>query len=458
VWHFTQGIAGSRLGALGGAITSRTAPHARWPGPDAPLEGVVEAQVANLGTWGGWVPAGWRLGGALRASVSLAGRVGAPEIRGQASGERLSVRNLLQGVDIREGSFALSLDGPTAKLERFTARAGAGSLQLDGNADFGETPQAQLNLRASQFMLLGRVDRRIVTSGQAQLKLQAHAIKLDGKLGVDEGLIDFTRADAPSLDEDVVVIRAEQAPPEAVPAGVKRDRKVEVNLGVDLGTKLQVRGRGLNTTLRGELHLSQQQGKPALQGAVRTEKGHFKAYGQTLDIERGELSFNGAVDNPRLDVIASRPGTDVRVGVIVSGFARSPRVRLFSEPELSDTDKLSWLVLGRAPDDLGRTDTALLQRAALALLAGEGEGGSDKLIRNIGLDEISIKRGEGTTPETIVRLGKQLSSHWYVGYERGINATTGNWQLVYRVAQRFTLRAQSGLDNSLDAIWQWKWD
>ena len=43
-----------------------------------------------------------------------------------------------------------------------------------------------------------------------------------------------------------------------------------------------------------------------------------------------------------------------------------------------------------------------------------------------------------------------------MGYERGVNATTGTWQLIYRVAQRFTLRAQSGVDNSLDVIWTWR--
>ena len=125
---------------------------------------------------------------------------------------------------------------------------------------------------------------------------------------------------------------------------------------------------------------------------------------------------------------------------------------------MSESDKLSWLVLGRGPDGLGRTDTALLQRAALALLAGEGDGVAGKLIQNLGLDELSLKQSDGDVRETIVRLGKQLSRSWYVGYERSLNATAGNWQLVYRVARRFTLRAQSGLDNSLDLIWQWKWN
>jgi translocation and assembly module TamB len=49
-----------------------------------------------------------------------------------------------------------------------------------------------------------------------------------------------------------------------------------------------------------------------------------------------------------------------------------------------------------------------------------------------------------------------LSRRWYLGYERGVNATTGTWQLIYRIAQRLTVRAQSGLENALDIIWVWR--
>jgi translocation and assembly module TamB len=109
--------------------------------------------------------------------------------------------------------------------------------------------------------------------------------------------------------------------------------------------------------------------------------------------------------------------------------------------------------LGRAPDGLGRADTALLQRAALALLAGEGEAPTDTLLRNLGIDELSLRQGDGEARDTVISLGKQLSRRWYVGYERSVNATAGTWQLIYRIAQRFTLRAQSGRENSLDLIW-----
>jgi translocation and assembly module TamB len=157
-----------------------------------------------------------------------------------------------------------------------------------------------------------------------------------------------------------------------------------------------------------------------------------------------------------------RPDLDTRVGVLVTGTALAPRIQLYSEPDMSDGDKLSWLLLGRGPEELGRADTALLQRAALALLAGEGEGDTSKLIKRLGLDDISVRQSEltgseGEARETIVHIGRQLSRNWYVAYERSLNATTGSWQLIYRIARRFTLRMQTGEDNAVDLIWQWRW-
>ena len=92
----------------------------------------------------------------------------------------------------------------------------------------------------------------------------------------------------------------------------------------------------------------------------------------------------------------------------------------------------------------------------MALLSGEGEAPTDALLRNLGIDELSLRQSDGEVRETVIALGKQLSRRWYVGYERGVNATTGTWQLIYRIAQRFTLRAQSGLENSIDLIWVWR--
>ena len=459
-WNFTQALAGKTLGVAAGAVSARLPPGQRWPDAQTPIQGVLEARVANLGTWGGWVPPGWRLAGALRTSASIGGRLGAPEYTGEMRGTEVGVRNRVQGVNVTDGDITISLRGTNARIERFEAKAGAGSVRLEGAASLGETPKAQLRVVADKFQLLGRVDRRVVASGSAQLLLDAKSLSLDGRFMVDDGLIDFTRGDSPTLSDDVHVSgRPSDAPIPTDPAAPPRAsaRSVTIDLQVGLGQNLRVRGRGLDTQLRGDLRLTTPANKLAINGTVRTATGTYAAYGQKLSIERGELTFTGVVENPRLDIIATRPNLEQTVGVAVTGTVLNPRVRLFSEPEMPDIDKLSWLVLGRASDGLGRTDTALLQRAAIGLLAGEGTGPTDQLIQAVGLDEVSFRQTEGEVRETVVSLGKQLSRRWYVGYERSLNATTGNWQLIYRVAQRLTLRAQSGLDNSLDAIWTWRW-
>ena len=456
VWSLTQALAGSNLGGLGGAIVTRTDPRALMPPPDARLEGTVQANVANLATWGGWIPAGWRVSGAMTAGFMLGGTLRDPQLRGLAQGEGLALRNPLLGVDVHDARFLLSLEGSQARLQQFSARAAEGELQLSGDARLGAQPDLRLQLQAQKFGLVTRLDRRIVASGQGRLLLDPSSVDVQGSFRIDEGLFDFSKGDAPSLDEDVKVIRPAAAPPAARRNGAPT--KIAVQLDLDLGEQMKLRGRGLDTRLLGQLKLQHKDGKPSLAGLVRTEGGTYDAYGQKLSVEKGEILFTGALDNPRLDVLAVRPNTDIRVGVTVTGTAVNPRIKLFSEPELPETDKLSWLLLGRGPDELGRADTALLQRAALALLSGEGESASGKLMKNLGLDELSVSQGaQDDTRGAIVRVGKQLSKRVYVGYERGLNATTGSWQLIYRIAQRFTLRAQSGEDSALDLIWQWRW-
>jgi len=461
VWRFAQGLAGRQIGEMAGGQTVRTNAQARWPTHDAPLEGVLQLHVANLGAWGVWVPPGWRLGGNLRMSAALGGRFGAPQLRGEMQGRELSVRNVLQGIGLHDGELLVSLEGERVRVQRLSFKAGDGHLDLTGEAQLGEAPSARLQLVAERFRLLGRIDRRVVTSGQAQLQLEREALQLDGKFNVDEGLIDFSKTGAPTLDGDVTVVRAAAKPAsgdaraaQPTPAPL---RNAQVNLALNLGEKLQIRGHGLDASLRGDLRLSTPGGRPALNGSVRTASGTYAAYAQRLVIERGELIFTGAPENPRVDVLALRPNLDVRVGVAVTGPLQSLRIRLFSEPEMADIDKLSWLMLGHASEGLGRSDSALVQRAALALLAGENQAPTDQLLNQLGLTDFSVHQSDSETRETVVSLGRQLSQRWYVGYERSVNATTGNWQLIYRIAQRFTVRAQSGADNSLDFIWQWRW-
>jgi translocation and assembly module TamB len=475
-WTADADVAGSRLGELAGHWTAEAPSPASLPTAESPLRGNVKAHVADLNVWGAWVPPGWRLGGELRTDLALSGRWGDPKLTGQLTAENLAIRNALEGVYGHDGEAMIRLTGDQARIERFRLKAGNGELSLSGSASLGAVPLARLQLQARQFQLLGRIDRKIVTSGDIALELGEESVKVTGKLGIDEGLFDLSKGDAPSLDSDVEVLDA-SAPADDADATTavapKTGRATRIDLAVDLGDHLQLRGRGIDTRLKGALQITSPNGVLAVRGSVRTDGGQYVAYGQKLDVRRGEITFTGPVNDPRLDILAVRPNLDIVVGVAITGTALAPHVKLMSEPDMSDSDKLSWLMLGRAPETVGGADTALLQQAAMALLAGEGEAPSDQMLKRLGLTDFAVgqKSDADNVKQTVVTLGRQVSKRVYVGYERSVNAAAGNWQLIYRIAQRLTIRAQAGVDTatittatqasqswSLDAIYTWKWN
>ena len=81
-----------------------------------------------------------------------------------------------------------------------------------------------------------------------------------------------------------------------------------------------------------------------------------------------------------LDLRTTRRFSPVGAGVEVRGALLTPTVKLVADEAMSEKDKLSWLVLGRAPDELGRSDAALLQRAVLAVEQANQRGGKGEVL------------------------------------------------------------------------------
>jgi translocation and assembly module TamB len=112
------------------------------------------------------------------------------------------VRNFLQGVNVTDGSVAIACRAAARGSRRSPpAAAAAASRSKARRASTSAGGAAQLT--ADRFEMLGRVDRRIVASGNAALRLDAKTLALEGRFGVDEGLVDFSRSDAPASGDDV---------------------------------------------------------------------------------------------------------------------------------------------------------------------------------------------------------------------------------------------------------------
>jgi len=453
-----------------------------WP-PDTALSGSLNAQMPKLGVWSVLAPPGWRMRGTLDAQATLKGTLQNPEWQGEIRASDLALRSVVEGVELRDGKLRAVLSGHQIDITEFTLRGApgaggdGGSLSAQGSAHWnGQQLQLQLQTRANRLRVSSRADRRLALSGELNTRLEQGQLKVSGNLKADQALFILPDETAPSLGADVLVQpgrhgagqashktasqTANQAtppapqPPSALPAA-------DVQVSLDLGNDFRVQGRGLVTRLRGSLKLRLSPGstEPQITGELRTDQGTYKAYGQQLNIETGVLRFSGAYDNPSLDILAIRPNLSTRVGVQISGTVLSPRVRLFSEPEMADADKLAWLVLGRAAAN-GAAESALLQQAALALLGG-GRGLSDSLAQSLGLDEVSfsgVKNTDTGVTSAALTLGKRLSKDFYVSYERSLAGTMGTFYIFYDLTRRFTLRAQTGEKSAVDLIFTLSYD
>ncbi|PKN24392.1 MAG: hypothetical protein CVU65_11870, partial [Deltaproteobacteria bacterium HGW-Deltaproteobacteria-22] len=169
-----------------------------------------------------------------------------------------------------------------------------------------------------------------------------------GKLAVDAGYWRLAPGGTPRLSDDVTVKR----PGSEKPAASLRP-KLELDIATELGRNFLFTGAGLSSRLAGSIRITAHgRDLPRASGTIRARNGRFEAYGQKLEIERGILSFNGLLDNPGLDVRAVRKGLTVEPGVQISGTAQRPVIKLVSDPELPDAEKLAWLVLGHGPEQM----------------------------------------------------------------------------------------------------------
>ena len=502
-----------RAGNAQAAFSTRIARSATgwdWPA-DAPLSATVRASLPQVGVWSVLAPPGWRMRGTLEANMTLSGTRGAPQWGGTLQADDLGLRSAVDGIEFGNGRLRAALRGQRLDINEFTLQGAGGAAGGEVNAKGfavwlplapGANPSlAQLRIdldaTAKALRVSARADRRLVVSGTMQARLDNARLAITGALKADQALFILPDETAPSLGSDVVIksrqpansVRSQStaaiasSTPEApesndaatgpgrtglIPGGLATSATkvmTQVAISLDLGPDFRIQGRGISTRLAGILQLRSAAGAndaPRLTGEVRTVQGSYKAYGQQLDIEQGVLRFLGAYDNPALDILAIRPNLSQRVGVQITGTALAPRVRLYSEPELAEAEKLAWLVLGRSGAN-GGAEAAVLQQAAMALLGRNGQGMSGGIASKLGLDEVSFSgsstKADGTTTSgATVTLGKRLSRNFYVAYERSLAGTLGTFSIFYDLSQRFTLRARTGEQSAIDLIFTYSYD
>lgn len=433
----------------------------------SPLDLSAKAEFNKLDQFNSLFGPNIKLQGQIQANMQITGVLSDPIMNGLLTGQNLDLLHVDQGFRLKDGVMRLKLADSSVTFEQFDFNGVEGTLSVRGQASYGSSRLLTAQVTMDKLRPFVRVDRQLVLSGQAELGYDGgNQLSIKGRVRADKALIDMPPTLPPSLGDDVVVCSSDPNKSRRCNlnmADSNSEARVQrigliptIDLTLDLGRDFRFKGQGADVKLVGSVNLSSVEGSPLrTTGVVRVDSGTYKFYGQTLTVERGIVTFQGPLDDPALNVFATRTIDTVEVGVELTGTLADSKARLISTPEMPDEEKLSWLLFGRSASTLSTTDGSAIAGAA-AILLGTDQG--RKLSEKLGIDSFNFGSSDNGLTGTVVGLGRRLNDQFMVSYEQTLTDVAGVVKLTWTLSRNWQIVLRGGSINGADIQYTKRFD
>jgi translocation and assembly module TamB len=392
-----------------------------WTIPaESPLSLKATGRVTSLRKLGPLLQKDLDLEGRLDLDVVAEGSWKQPKVSGRIQGQNIGIRLLSSNSNFSDGTLQARLEGEQIILEKFEIKNGAGLLKAEGRARLGENPDLKLHFQGENLALVERKDLDLDTNLAGDLLLDRQGATLTGTVKVNRGLMVLGGSYAPTLSTDVHI--KGQTPKARVEQALGLTLDVLVDLGNDLqvrsseksqllGGRLPIQTSGYRSRVTGQVRLLGERGKAVQsKGEIRIVDGSYSMLGQRLNIARGNILFDGPLQNPILDITAERKRPQMTAGMSITGPAQNPRVRLYSDPDVPDQEKLSWLLFGRGGQPV----------------------------------DSSLTSATGSLAGGLTSFGFQLSDKLSVAYEQGATGTDNFVTFYTDINDKLSAEASTG--------------
>jgi translocation and assembly module TamB len=411
------------------------------------LAGRIDASLPDIRFLDPLLPDAHIKAGAAAAQAQLKGYLDSPEVIGNVtlSGAALGIEPL--GLDITDINLEAHGGGQRVTLTG-SAHSGTGEIALNGKLELD--PQRDwpfdMVVTGKNFAVMQKPDTEILADPDLKLDGTARQAAVTGKLHIPRARITLKKLppDVVRVSPDQVIVGA-AAPHESARAP---GYPVSLNVVATLGDDVHFEGLGLTTDLAGSLNVRSLETATLIgNGVLELRNGRYEGYGQKLSIDTGRLLFSGPLDNPALEVRATRSVDGVVAGIELYGTAKVPQTRLFSTPAMSDAEILSYIVTGKPLGaSSGSADGQALAAAAASL--GANSPVAQEISQKLGV-ELGVQSGT-TDTDTALVVSKQLSSRLSVDYVYGLFNESAAIQFIYELTDNLSLTGRSGAVQSID--------
>jgi translocation and assembly module TamB len=432
---------GASLGKTGRVETRLELPLAALKPPSQRIEGTLTARLDELGFVHALIPEVGGVKGALALDLELRGTVKEPKIDLDLALKEGEISLPAQGVTLRDIRVHAEPGAKGMIPFRGQVSSGEGHIELTGTFEPGreEGWRVTLAVRGSRFQVIDVTEYRAVISPDLKVEMTTASARVDGKVVIPQARLrprQLGGAERPSSDVVIVREKEEKKPGLALYSRVR----------FELGDHVRFDGFGLKGRFTGSVVVTDAPNQLVRgTGELRIKDGSYKAYGQNLKIERGRLILvGGPIDNPGLDIRAVREVGDVTAGLHITGEVQDPKVAVFSDPPMSETEALSYLVLGRPlpQDDTEEREKVTSASAALALGVGTASLLGEKFGEQVGIDEVGLET-ESDTGEVKLKLGTYLTPDLYVSYGRGLANQINSFLVRYQLTRKLSVEGES---------------
>jgi translocation and assembly module TamB len=155
-------------------------------------------------------------------------------------------------------------------------------------------------------------------------------------------------------------------------------------------------------------------------------------------------------------------GQHLVVGIETSGTLKHPKLKLFSEPSgLSDTNILSYLILGASAHQATENQTQMLFQTAQLMGVGGANAASGIQsvfgLTDFGVEQVEVpvtKDDQALTTQPAFGIGKYITPRLYMHYSVGISNPISILNLTYYISHLFMLQTEtSSVDQGADIFY-----
>ena len=421
--------------------------------PSTQVNGRMSASLPDLAPFAVFAPQLANVHGRMDAQGSVTGTLQDPVISGQVSAAELAADVPAVGLHLKNGRLDVRPSSQTEFQITGGIESGGGTLKFAGTAS--TSGAANMQLDGDRFLAADIPGAKVVITPDLDMVRNEERTTLTGKVTIPEADVNLQKLPrggdkAQAASPDVVVIDAGKTQEEAAEQAIP----LFADITIVLGEKVNLTGFGLQAQVAGQLDVRERPGTDTVGSGTVRVSGTYKAYGQDLTIQQGELLYAATpLDNPRLNIEATRTVEEVVAGLRVRGSAQAPELTVFSDPPMGQANALSYIVAGKPLEEIGSGEGEgdAVQAATRSLGAAAGGLLAKNVGRRLGADELSVKDDEMIGGAALT-VGQYLSPRVYLSYGVGLFEPGEVVTLRYKINKDLSVQAQRGPEDTRAGI------